>query len=64
MAEARSLGERGTSLAARERLVLAGVVLLGAALVITLLVAGPLIVVPILLGLVVYVGLRQRRRPA
>ena len=64
MAEARSLGERGTSLAARERLVLTGVVLLGAALVVTLLVAGPLIVVPILLGLVVYVGLRQRRRPA
>ena len=64
MAEARSLGERGTSLAARERLVLAGVVLLGAALVVTLLVAGPLVVVPILLGLAVYVGLRQRRRPA
>jgi hypothetical protein len=45
-------------------LVLAAVVLLGAALVVALLVTGPLIVVPILLGLVVYLGLRQRRRPA
>jgi len=58
------LGDRGTPLGARERLGLAGVVLVAAALVPTLLVAGPLIVVPILLGLVVYLGLRQRRRPA
>ena len=68
VAEARSLGERGTSLGAGERLVLAGVVLVAAALVATLLVAGPvagaLIVVPILLGLVVYLGLRERRRAA
>jgi len=64
VAEARSLGERGTPLGVRERLLVAGVVLVAAALVPTLLVAGPLIVVPILLGLVIYLGLRQRRRPA
>jgi hypothetical protein len=68
VAEARSLGERGTPLGARERLVVVGVVVVAAALVATLLVtgpvAGPLIVVPILLGLVVYLGLRQRRRAA
>jgi MYXO-CTERM domain-containing protein len=67
-AEARSLGERGTPLPAGERLVLAGVVLVAAVLVASVLIAGPmpgtLIVAPILLGLVVYLGLRQRRRTA
>ena len=65
-AEARSLGERGTPLAAGERLVLAGIVLAAAVLVASVLIVGdgpgPLILAPILLGLVVYLGLRQRRR--
>jgi MYXO-CTERM domain-containing protein len=67
-AEARSLGERGTPLPAGERLVLAGVVIVAAALVAAVLIAGPmpgtLIIAPALLGLVVYLGLRQRRRAA
>jgi MYXO-CTERM domain-containing protein len=67
-AEARSLGERGTTLPTGERLVVAGIVLVAAVLVASVLIAGPipgtLIVAPILLGLVVYLGLRQRRRTA
>jgi hypothetical protein len=63
-AEARSLGERGAPLAATERLLLVSVVMV-AAVLITMLIAGSLpgtlIVAPMLLGLVVYLGLWQRR---
>ena len=66
-AEARSLGERGRPLVAGERLLLAGVVLAAAALV-ALLIAGSmpgtLIVAPVLLGLIIFLGLRQRRHAA
>jgi hypothetical protein len=66
-AEARSLGERGRPLVAGERLLLAGVVLAAAALV-ALLIAdsmpGTLIVAPVLLGLIIFLGLRQRRHAA
>ena len=67
-AEARSLGQRGTPLVAGERLVLAGVVIVAAALVAAVVIGSPLsgtlIVAPVLLALVIYLGLRQRRRPA
>jgi len=67
-AEARSLGQRGTPLPAGERLVLAGVVIVAAALVAAVVIGmpipGTLIVAPVLLALVIYLGLRQRRRPA
>ena len=67
-AEARSLGQRGTPLPAGERLVLAGVVTVAAALVAAVVIGSPLpgtlIVAPVLLALVIYLGLRQRRRPA
>jgi Flp pilus assembly protein TadB len=67
-AEARSLGQRGTPLPAGERLVLAGVVIVAAALVAAVVIGmpipGTLIVAPVLLVLVTYLGLRQRRRPA
>jgi hypothetical protein len=67
-AEARSLGQRGTPLVAGERLVLAGVVIVAAALVAAVVIGmpipGTLIVAPVLLALVIYLGLRQRRRPA
>jgi hypothetical protein len=66
-AEARSLGERDRPLVAGERLLLAGVVLAAAALV-ALLIAGAmpgtLIVAPVLLGLIIFLGLRQRRHAA
>jgi hypothetical protein len=66
-AEARSLGERGRPLVAGERLLLAGVVLAAAALV-ALLIAGSmpgtLIVAPVLVGLIIFLGSRQRRHPA
>ena len=66
-AEARSLDERGRSLVAGERLLLAGVVLAAAALV-ALLIAGSmpgtLIVAPVLLGLIIFLRLRQRRHAA
>jgi hypothetical protein len=66
-AEARSLGERGRPLAVGERLLLAGVVVVAAALVAVLIAGalpGTLIVAPVLLGLVLYLGLRQRRHAA
>ena len=67
-AEARSLGQRGTPLVAGERLVLAAVVIVAAALVAAVVIGiplpGTLIVAPVLLALVIYLGLRQRRRPA
>jgi hypothetical protein len=66
-AEARSLGERGRPLDAGERLLLAGVVLAAAAFV-ALLIAGSmpgtLFVAPVLLGLIILLGLRQRRHVA
>ena len=67
-AEARSLGERGTPLPAAERLVLGGVVIVAAGLVAAVVIGmpipGTLIAAPVLLGLVIYLGLRQQRRPA
>jgi hypothetical protein len=67
-AEARSLGERGTPLVAGERLVLGGIVIVAAGLVAAVVIGmpipGTLIVAPVLLALVIYLGLRQRRRPA
>jgi hypothetical protein len=66
-AEARSLGERGAPPAAAERLLLASVVVVAAVLV-TVLIAGSLpgtlVVAPVFLGLVVYLGMRQRRQAA
>jgi hypothetical protein len=66
-AEAGSLGERGRPLVASERLLLAGVVLAAAALVAVLIAGsmpGTLLLAPVLLGLVIYLGLRQRRHTA
>jgi hypothetical protein len=67
-AEARSLGRRSAPPGGAERLLLGAAAALAAAVVAYLVIGTPLLIafaaVPVLLGLVVYLGLRQGRRTA
>jgi len=67
-AEARSLGRRSAPPGGVERLLLGAAAALAAAIVAYLVIGTPLLIAlaaaPVLLGLVIYLGLRQGRRVA